>query len=74
MQWGDGGSSGDDFTIKTEDGYVLRVEQMGYSHWWWQVYFPDASVANPLSDLDVNTEYQAKRLCELVYKLHSNKP
>lgn len=30
----------DDFVAETEDGYLLRVEQMDKNSWWWQVYGP----------------------------------
>ncbi len=71
LVWSDGGSSGDDFTAKTSDGYTLRVEQMDRGFWWWQVYYPDGTEADPWCDLGVPTEYIAKRLCELIYRLHS---
>lgn len=74
LDWGDGGPSADDFTVKTEDGYLLRVEQMKSGQWWWEVYYPEyAGSANPTGALDVQSEYIAKKLCELIYNLHRKK-
>lgn len=30
----------DDFVARTEDGYMLRVEQLDRNVWWWMVYDP----------------------------------
>jgi hypothetical protein len=71
VEWNDDGKSGDDFTAKTEDGYMLRAEDMG-DHWWWQVYTPKGESLNPHCDLNATYEYAAKGMAVLVYRLHSN--
>ena len=60
----------DDFTAKV-NGYVLRAEQMNKRTWWWQVYYPDGSEANPDCDLDLPSERVAKSICEIIYRLHA---
>lgn len=70
IPWNNGGEAKDDFTARTSDGYVLRAERMGPRAWWWQVYYPDGTEADPSCDLTVPNEYIAKRLCQLIYKLH----
>ena len=71
IEWNDGGSSKDDFTAETSDGYMLRAEQMNKRTWWWQVYYPDGEMANPDCDLDLPSERVAKSICEIIYRLHS---
>lgn len=34
----------DDFVAKTDDSYMLRVEQTERNSWWWQVYDPNGEV------------------------------
>ena len=70
VRWNDGGASKDDFTAKV-NGYVLRAEQMNKRTWWWQVYYPDGSAANPDCDLDLPSERVAKSICEIIYRLHA---
>lgn len=70
INWNDGGPSKDDFTANTEDGYCLRAEKMG-KYWWWQVYYPDGTMANPDCDLDLPSERVAKSICEIIYRLHA---
>ncbi len=73
INWDDGGKGEDDFCARLSGGYLLRVEKMDMGAWWWQVYCPDGSMANPLCDMDVATEYIAKQLCERFYRLHRAK-
>jgi hypothetical protein len=69
INWNNGGPEKDDFTAKV-NGYALRVEQMNKHTWWWQVYYPDGTMANPGCDLDLPSERVAKRICEIIYELH----
>lgn len=68
--WNDGGVSKDDFTAETDDGYMLRAEQMDDDDWWWQVYYPDGGEGNPWGDFNANSKHAAKGIAELVYRLH----
>lgn len=59
----------DDFVAETEDGYLLRVEQMDLKRWWWQVYSPDRKevVESPWM---MTTKEDAFTIAETVYMVH----
>lgn len=59
----------DDFAARTDDGYLLRVEQMDRRNWWWQVYTPDGEpvLENPWH---MRTKADAFTIAETVYELH----
>ena len=59
----------DDFVARTEDGFVLRVEQMDRKQWWWQVYDPagEEVVESPWM---MRTCDDAFTIAETVYDLH----
>ncbi len=59
----------DDFMAKTEDGYMLRVEQMERNSWWWQVYGPDGEALVEESHF-MFKKRDAFAAAEIVYMVH----
>ncbi len=59
----------DDFMARTEDGYLLRVEQMDRNVWWWQVYDPKGEEI--LEDIHMMSSMEdAFVIAETVYLVH----
>jgi hypothetical protein len=59
----------DDFAARTEDGYMLRVEQMDRKAWWWQVYDPTGMQV--LEDIHMMSSLEdAFIIAETVYLVH----
>ena len=61
--------SDDDFVARTDDGYMLRVEQMDRKQWWWQVYTPDGNEVVE-SPWHMRTKADAFTIAETVYDVH----
>jgi hypothetical protein len=73
VEWGTGGNAKDDFSVKTEEGYVLRVEQMDRGAWWWTVYYPDGMSARDGTHcewLDAPNKLAAMYAAEMCYRQH----
>ena len=60
--------SDDDF-ISIQGDYKLRVEQMDYDCWWWEVYYKDDPVMGHCH-YQPETEELAKAFAEMVYLAH----
>ncbi len=59
----------DDFVARTEDGYMLRVEQMDRNVWWWMVYDPAGEPV--LEDIHMMSSMEdAFTIAETVYMVH----
>lgn len=59
----------DDFVARTEDGYMLRVEQMDRNVWWWMVYDPAGEQV--IEDIHMMSSMEdAFVIAETVYLVH----
>ena len=59
----------DDFVARTEDGYMLRVEQMDRNVWWWMVYGPAGEQV--IEDIHMMSSMEdAFVIAETVYLVH----
>jgi len=59
----------DDFVAQTEDGYMLRVEQMDRNMWWWMVYDPAGEQV--IEDIHMMSRMEdAFVIAETVYLVH----
>ena len=59
----------DDFVARTEDGYMLGVEQLDRNVWWWMVYDPAGEQV--IEDIHMMSSMEdAFVIAETVYLVH----